>query len=195
MEGEDVAEANRLFAASQTSFDRWFKEIAQKATGVDFSQPLPAGLSEPTLETPIVSHKPSTAVALPVATGRSEDLKRWAKELTDTRREDFSDLMRRASLSRASVYLARTPQGDVAIQYSEGDDPAAAYRYVATSTSSFDKWNRGQLAAIHGVDFSRPRPRLPQLGFDYQNPDLLKEMQARAGQGRRRDQGSCAPPM
>jgi hypothetical protein len=42
IEGENVAEANRRFAASTEPFDVWFKETVLDFSGVDFSEPLPA---------------------------------------------------------------------------------------------------------------------------------------------------------
>jgi hypothetical protein len=194
LEADDVAKANREFAASQTLFDRWFKEMAQTGTGVDFGQPLPAGLSEPLFETPIIASKPALAVALPVVPGKTDDLRRWARDQSGVHRDQFSDFMRRAGIGRACVYLVHTPQGDFAIQYSEGDNPGAAYQYFAASTHDFDQWNREQLAALHGLDFSKPFPGFPEMGFDYQNPDLSAELRTGARPGRRTDQGAYAPP-
>ena len=42
IEGENVAEANRRFAASTEPFDVWFKETVLDFSGVDFNQPIPA---------------------------------------------------------------------------------------------------------------------------------------------------------
>jgi len=42
IEAEDVAEANRRFAASTVPFDVWFKQTVLDFSGVDFNQPLPA---------------------------------------------------------------------------------------------------------------------------------------------------------
>ena len=194
LEADDVAKANGEFAASQSPFDRWFKETALTATGVDFGQPLPAGLSEPLFETPIVASKASLAVAVPVAPGKTDDLKRWAKDQAGVNRDKFSDFMHRAGVARACIYLVHTPQGDFAIQYSEGDNPGAAYQYFATSSHPYDQWNREQLAALHGMDFSKPFPGLPEPGYDYQNPDQSAEMRTGARQDRGTDQGAYAPP-
>src|SRR5262245_18250571 len=44
--GEDVAEAFRQFAASQSEFDRWFKQQVQETTGADLNTPPPGPISE-----------------------------------------------------------------------------------------------------------------------------------------------------
>jgi hypothetical protein len=45
IEAENVAEANKGFAASTEPFDVWFKETVLDFSGVDFNVPLP-GMSE-----------------------------------------------------------------------------------------------------------------------------------------------------
>ena len=42
MAGENIAEAFKQVAASQTEFDRWFKQQVQETTGADLNTP-PAG--------------------------------------------------------------------------------------------------------------------------------------------------------
>ena len=39
--GDDPVKANRLFAESQTAFDRWFKDRAGPLLNASFDQPLP----------------------------------------------------------------------------------------------------------------------------------------------------------
>jgi hypothetical protein len=39
--GDDPVKGNRLFAESQTAFDRWFKNTAGPLLNADFNQPLP----------------------------------------------------------------------------------------------------------------------------------------------------------
>jgi hypothetical protein len=194
LEAGDVAKANGSFAASQAPFDRWFKETLLPVTGVDFGQPLPAGLAEPLFETPMVAAKASLAVALPIVPGKTDDLRRWAKDQAGVNRDKFMDFMHRAGIARACLYLVHTPQGDLAVQYTEADNPGAAYQYFATSTHPFDQSNREQFAAMHGLDFSKPFPGLPEAGYDYQNPDLSTELRAGTRSERRTDQGTYAPP-
>lgn len=41
LEGDDPVRANKEFAASQSPFDKWFKEELAALSPVDFNQPLP----------------------------------------------------------------------------------------------------------------------------------------------------------
>jgi hypothetical protein len=45
MAGEDIAEAFKQVAASQSEFDRWFKQL-QETTGADLNTPPPGPISE-----------------------------------------------------------------------------------------------------------------------------------------------------
>ena len=44
--GENIAEAFKEFAASQSEFDRWFKQQLQETTGADLNTPPPGPISE-----------------------------------------------------------------------------------------------------------------------------------------------------
>ena len=44
--GDDIAQAFTQLAASQTEFDRWFKQQMQETTGADLNTPPPGPISE-----------------------------------------------------------------------------------------------------------------------------------------------------
>lgn len=44
--GDDLVRAFKEFAASQTDFDRWFKQRVQETTGADLNTPPPGPISE-----------------------------------------------------------------------------------------------------------------------------------------------------
>jgi Family of unknown function (DUF6176) len=46
MAGDDIAQAFTQLAASQTEFDRWFKQQMQETTGADLNTPPPGPISE-----------------------------------------------------------------------------------------------------------------------------------------------------
>jgi Family of unknown function (DUF6176) len=46
MAGEDIAEAFKQLAASQSEFDRWVKQQLQETTGADLNTPPPGPISE-----------------------------------------------------------------------------------------------------------------------------------------------------
>jgi hypothetical protein len=44
--GEDIAEAFKVFAASEDEFDLWFKQRVRETTGADLNAPPPGPISE-----------------------------------------------------------------------------------------------------------------------------------------------------
>jgi len=169
LEGNDSQRANERFAASMTPFDVWFKAEAKTFTGVDFGQPLPKGFVEIGVESTLgTTHEASLAVAFLVLPGKTDAWRRVAKEVAGERRKDLEAHDKRYNLVREYWYLQHTPQGDVAIAYLEGKDPAAAFKSWAASNEPFDKWEKDQFAVIHGIDFSKPLPGLPEPLFDWQ---------------------------
>ncbi len=107
------------------------------------------------------------AFALPHLPGGTEALRRLATELRGTRREEFEDFNRRMGFARHNAYIQRTPEGDMAIVYLEGNDLPRSYKMLATSDQPFDRWFREQAKLVHGVDFSQPFPApLPEVAFE-----------------------------
>ena len=51
--GADIAQAFKEFAASQTEFDRWFKQQLQETTGADLNTPPPGPISEILVDTKV----------------------------------------------------------------------------------------------------------------------------------------------
>ncbi len=170
LEGQDSVRANKQFAASTRPFDLWFKRQAGAFTGIDFGQPLPEGFVEVLFESASsnsTKQMKSLAVGLPILPGKTDDLRRWAQELRGPRSGDLDAFRQRTRLTKAILYLQHSPMGDFAIQYSEGENPGRSYEVFATSNDPFDKWTRETLGPIHGIDFSKPFPGLPELAFDW----------------------------
>jgi hypothetical protein len=46
----------------------------------------------------------------------------------------------------------------MAILYLEAEDIGQAFGAFIASTAPFDLWYKGQLLAIHGIDFNQPLP-------------------------------------
>lgn len=169
LEGADSVRANQQFAASQSPFDLWFKQQAQNFTGVDFKQPLPEGFSKVIYE----SHTPGAttnvktlAVALPLLPGKTDAYLHFVEEAKGPRQSDMEAFHRRVGLVVENWYLQHTPQGDMVVVYVEGDVPRA-FQVFAESRHSFDDWLKKVWLETEGVDFNKPLPAVPELGFDW----------------------------
>jgi hypothetical protein len=169
LKGADSMRANKEFAASSSPFDLWFKQQAQGFTGIDFNQPLPEEFSKEIYEseTPGATYNVKTlAVALPLLPGKTEAYLRFVEEVKRAHQSDMETFHRRVGIVVENWYLQRMPQGDLVIVYLEGDMPRA-FRVFAESQYSFDAWLKKGWLDMEGVDFYKPVPAVPELGFDW----------------------------
>jgi hypothetical protein len=95
-------------------------------------------------------------------TDRDEMLSCWQGE----RREEHVASRRRHGITRESVWIQATPDGDLAVVMIESPDLAAALFGLATSDEPFDVWFREHLRAVHGMDLSAGMA-LPESVLDF----------------------------
>jgi hypothetical protein len=61
---------------------------------------------------------------------------------------------KRAGIEREAVSIQSTPDGDVAVVLIEAPDIQAAMGALATSEDPFDRWFRGSIKEVHGMDLT-----------------------------------------
>lgn len=150
------------FATSGSDFDRWFLDVNQEITGIDFRQPPPGGGPEhvASWEDPGAGRGTGLAFAVPVLPGKAEALRAWAREAFQSRRQELTESRQALGQTREEVFLSSTPEGDVAVAYLEGKDPVAANREFAASGAPYDRWFKDSLKEFFPpfVDFDQPVP-------------------------------------
>ena len=104
----------------------------------------------------------ATAIAIPLVPGQTDAWRAMARELAGPRREEFAGFHQRVGLRVENWYLQRTPGGDLAIVYLEGDIPAC-FEALARSDHPFERWFKERLLQIEGIDFAEPLPGLPEV--------------------------------
>ena len=82
------------------------------------------------------------------------------------RRADHEASRRRAGITRESVWIQSTPDGDVGVVLIEADDIPAAMGALATSEEPFDVWFRDHIKEVHGMDLTEESPPPDQV-LDY----------------------------
>ncbi|HEX2745429.1 MAG TPA: hypothetical protein VHN16_13640 [Streptosporangiaceae bacterium] len=150
------------FAASGSDFDRWFLDVNQEITGIDFGQPAPGGGPEhvASWEEPGGSRGPGLAFAVPLLPGKAEALRAWAREAFESRRRELAESRLALGQTREEVFLNSSPAGDVCVAYLEGKDPIQANREFAASAAPYDRWFKDGLKTLFPpfVDFDQPVP-------------------------------------
>lgn len=82
------------------------------------------------------------------------------------RRADHDASRRRLGISRESVWVQPTSDGDVAVVLLEAEDLGAALGALGTSDLPFDKWFREHCLRVHGIDLAAGFPPPEQI-LDY----------------------------
>ena len=110
----------------------------------------------------------SIAYSVPILPGKTEEWKRFCRELLESRRNEYEASRRRIGIKRECAYLQQTPLGDMAVIYIEADGIARVNQSLATSDDPFDKWFRGRVLDIHGIDLTQPLPgQRPEIVFEW----------------------------
>lgn len=109
-----------------------------------------------------------TVFAAPILPGKTEAWKQAIAELSGPRKADFDDWNRRLGLTRHVASLQQTPDGDFAVVYAEGDDPANTIAHVLASDHPFDEWFAEKvLADVHGIHAEHGPPPQNQVFVDW----------------------------
>lgn len=109
---------------------------------------------------------PAFAFVAPIVPGKEQlDADAIERATSGEHRQAYLASRRAAGVTREAVWHQKTPDGTtLAIVLIEADDPAAAFRYMATSDDEFDRGFRAMVEEVHGFDLSTaPSPEVRLL--------------------------------
>jgi hypothetical protein len=119
---------------------------------------------------------PTYAFAVPVLPGKTEDLKRYAREMNGPRRDEYDRSSRKMGLAVEQLWLQHTPQGDFIVVRWETDNPAKIFEQGMNSNDPYDKWFREKvIVECLGVNPSDPIPPINEQLVDYQGQPTGKK--------------------
>ena len=102
------------------------------------------------------------AMAVPISAAKLDAWKRWAAELTGSRKSEFAEMNRRFGITEHRAYLQATPDGNfLAVVYTDGPGSEEFTPKVVASSHPFDRWFVQSVSDIHGIDPSGPLPPSP----------------------------------
>ncbi len=82
------------------------------------------------------------------------------------RRAEHEASRRRFGVTRESVWIQPSSEGDVAVVLIEAEDLETALTGLGTSDHAFDKWFREHCFRVHGIDLAAGFPPPEQI-LDY----------------------------
>jgi len=98
--------------------------------------------------------------AAPILPGQLDAWKRMAKEMTGTRKKEYSSSRKKSGVKHERAWLQHTPMGDFVVVYLEGKNAEKAMDNLAASKDPFDQWFSKQISAIHGLTGPPPANEL-----------------------------------
>jgi len=105
----------------------------------------------------------------PILKGKEAAARAFAAETMGARRSDFDAQQTRSKLTRETWAMQETPMGSFMLVWFEGD-VEKAFSDLATDTSEFATWFKGQVKDVTGVDLAAPPEGPP--------PDVLVDWRA-----------------
>ena len=108
------------------------------------------------------------AFAAPLLPGKTEvDREALASCAQGDRRAEHEASRKRAGITRESVWIQSTPDGDVAVVLIESPGIQAAMGGLATSDEPFDVWFREHIREVHGMDLANDDSPPPEQVLDF----------------------------
>jgi hypothetical protein len=103
----------------------------------------------------------------PIQAGKEQAARQFAVETLGARKADFDALQARSSITRETWAVQETPMGSFMLVWFEGD-VEHAFADLATESSEFAVWFRGQVLDLTGVDLGAPpEGPLPEVVVDW----------------------------
>ena len=103
----------------------------------------------------------------PIVKGKEGAARAFAAETIGARKADFEKLQARSNITRETWAMQETPMGSFMLVWFEGDIEKA-FADLASDSSEFAGWFRGQVKDITGFDLGAPpEGPLPNVVVDW----------------------------
>ncbi len=113
-------------------------------------------------------------LTFPIVAGKVEAWRRFCQEMSGSRRLAYETSRRRLGITRERLALVVTAFGSAAVTTLEAHDVGQALNQIIASDLPFDRWYRGQVQNLHGVNLASYEVFLQQAPPS-ENQELLFE--------------------
>lgn len=91
-------------------------------------------------------------LAVPILPGKDEAWRRMCQEIKGRRRDGYEQARRALGVAYEAAWLLRAPHSNIAVLYLQANEPEHLLTRLAVSNHPFDRWFRGQLHEICGLE-------------------------------------------
>jgi len=109
------------------------------------------------------------AFVAPIQPGMNEEFRAFVAELSGSRKVEYEASKKSGGIERETIFLQRTPMGDMVVVVQEAEDPRKAVDSLKSMQDPFHVWYFQRLKDIHGTDV---------LGSGVPNNELLLDFRA-----------------
>ena len=110
---------------------------------------------------------PTFNAVFPLATGKLDAARAFARELHGPRRQELDDLERRCGVQREVWTLQEMPDGGHAVVVLFDGDVDKTFQELATAEDDFTTWYRARVLDIGGPDLTSDEQPASEVIFDW----------------------------
>jgi hypothetical protein len=107
------------------------------------------------------------AFTAPIQPGKTEEYRQFVAELSGTRRTDYENSRKNAGFQRESIFLQKTPIGDMVVIVQEADSEQAALDSLKNMKDPYNVWFFQKFKDLHGIDIVGSGMPSNELLLDY----------------------------
>jgi hypothetical protein len=110
---------------------------------------------------------PLYAFVAPIQPHKTEEFRQFVTDLSGSRKNEYEASRRELGVSRETIFLQKTPMGQVAIVVQEAQNQEEALASLRNMKDTFNKWYFQRIKDVWDVNFVGPDVPLNELLLDY----------------------------
>jgi len=107
------------------------------------------------------------AFTAPIQPGKTEEYRKFVAELSGARKTDYESSRKNAGFHRESIFLQKTPLGDMVVIVQEADSEQAALDSLKSMKDPYSIWFFQKFKDLHGIDIVGSGMPSNELLLDY----------------------------
>jgi len=115
------------------------------------------------------------AFVAPIQPNKSEEFRQFIKDLNGSRKAEYEASRAKAGFQRESMFLQKTPQGEMVVVIQEADSQKDALESLRGMKDSFGDWFFQKLKDLHGIDLVGTDVPPNELLLDFRSDNMSED--------------------
>jgi hypothetical protein len=113
------------------------------------------------------------AFTAPIQPGKTAEYRQFVAELGGNRKADYEASRKNAGFQRESIFLQKTPVGDMVVVVQEADSEQAALDSLKNMKDAYSVWFFQKFKDLHGIDIVGSGLPSNELLLDYRQDEKV----------------------